>query len=68
MKFLPEYLAVSELIAIFAAGMLNTLKHRIMSTTGFIFRSLCHTINLIDRDDGKKKNETLEKEAWFPCV
>ena len=26
-----------------------------------------HTINIIDRDDGKK-NKTMEKEAGLPCV
>ena len=26
------------------------------------------TITLIDRDDGNKKNKTLEKEAGLPCV
>ena len=25
-------------------------------------------ITLIDRDDGNKKNKTLEKEAGLPCV
>ena len=39
-----------------------------MKTIGYINRSFRHMLNLIDRDDGNKKNKTLEKEAGLPRV
>ena len=39
-----------------------------MNTTNFTEICFHHLITLIDRDDGNKKNKTLEKEAGLPCV
>ena len=39
-----------------------------MDTMNFTKVSFHHLITLIQRDDGNKKNKTLEKEAWLPSV
>lgn len=39
-----------------------------MDTMNFTKVSLHHLITLIQRDDGNKKNKTLEKEAGLPSV
>ena len=39
-----------------------------MDTKNFTRVSFHHMITLIQRDDGNKKNKTLEKEARLPSV
>lgn len=39
-----------------------------MDTMNFTKANFHHLITLIQRDDGNKKNKTLEKEAGLPCV
>ena len=39
-----------------------------MDTMNFTKVNFHHLITLIQRDDGNKKNKTLEKEAGLPCV
>ena len=38
-----------------------------MDTAFFTKASFHHLISLKERDDGNKKNKTLEKEAGLPC-
>lgn len=42
-------------------------QNRIMDIMNFAKISFCHLLTLIERDDGNKKNKTLEKEAGLPC-
>ena len=39
-----------------------------MDTKNFFKANFHHIITLIQRDDGNKKNKTLEKEAGLPCI
>ena len=39
-----------------------------MNTMNYTKVSFHHIITLIDRDNGNKKNKTLEKEAGLPRV
>lgn len=39
-----------------------------MDTMNFTKAIFHHLITLIQRDDGNKKNKTLEEEAGLPCV
>ena len=39
-----------------------------MDTKNFTKANFHQLITLIQRDDGNKKNKTLEKEAGLPCV
>ncbi len=38
-----------------------------MDIMNFTKVSFYHLLTLIERDDGNKKNKTLEKEAGLPC-
>ena|GEM_PF-3145694 len=45
-----------------------SLKPKIMDKNNFTKANFHHIITLIQRDDGNKKNKTLEKEARLPSV
>lgn len=50
------------------ASMMMSLKPKIMDKKNFTKANFHHIITLIQRDDGNKKNKTLEKEARLPSV
>ena len=39
-----------------------------MDSMNFTRVSFHQILTLIERDDGNKKNKTLEKEAWLPSI
>ena len=47
--------------------VLHYTQNRIMDIMNFTKVSFYHQLTLIERDDGNKKNKTLEKEAGLPC-